>query len=101
MPDTYINTTCKVGQSVPCGEPATFVIAVTEVADTAWATEGRLGGVVGLCDRHARTAVADWDTDTCTCGDPTAYSLNPAEVVVHCADGPCYVAAAEGVGGGE
>ena len=39
--------------------------------------------------------------DTCTCGDPTAYSLNPAEVVVHCADGPCYIAAAEGVGGGE
>ena len=40
---------------------------------------------------------AAMDTKTCTCGDPTAYSLNPAEVVVHCADGPCYVAAAEGV----
>lgn len=29
----------------------------------------------------------------CTCGSRETYSLNPAEVVVHRADGPCYIAA--------
>ena len=60
MGESIIAATCKVGQQEPCGREATFVIAVTQVADTAWATDGRVGGIVGLCDVHARTAVADW-----------------------------------------
>lgn len=35
------------------------------------------------------------DTPTCSCGSD-ATSLNPAEVVVHRADGPCYIAPAVG-----
>lgn len=58
---TYINGTCRVGQVEPCGEPAVHVIAVVSVADTAWAEDGRDGGVVGLCAFHAGTAVVDWD----------------------------------------
>lgn len=34
------------------------------------------------------------ETTSCTCGSPETYSLNPAEVVVHCTDGPCYIAPA-------
>ena len=61
MSATYINTTCKVGQSEPCGKPAAWAIAVTEVADNAWVDEGRTGGVVALCEFHATTPVTEWD----------------------------------------
>lgn len=61
MAATYINATCRVGQSTPCGGEAVHVIAVTEVADTAWAEDGRQGGVIGLCDYHATTPVTEWE----------------------------------------
>jgi hypothetical protein len=35
------------------------------------------------------------ETQTCTCGSPDAYSLNPAEVLVHRVDEPCYIAEAK------
>lgn len=65
MADTYINTTCKVGQSEPCGRPAAWVIAVTEVTDTAWDKTGRTGGVVALCEEHATKPVSAWDRPRC------------------------------------
>lgn len=37
----------------------------------------------------------------CACGDPSATSLDPAEVVVHRTDGPCYIEPVVEVGGGQ
>lgn len=37
----------------------------------------------------------------CTCGSPDAYSLNPAEVVVHGRGFPCYIAPSGDTEGGE
>ena len=54
-------TVCMVGQEKPCGKPATHLIAVTVVADTAWSTEARQGGIVGLCEAHATTPVSQWE----------------------------------------
>lgn len=59
---TYIEATCQIGQSKPCGKPATYLIAVVQIADTGWgAAKGREGGVVPLCDFHATTPVSGWD----------------------------------------
>lgn len=33
--------------------------------------------------------------EACSCGAPGTYSLNPAEVVMHRQDGPCYIARRE------
>lgn len=76
MSKTYINATCKVGQSEPCGRDAVWSIAVTGVAETAWATDLRGGGVVALCEFHATTPVSKWDA-------------TPAEGPGYCGKGPC------------
>jgi hypothetical protein len=40
-------------------------------------------------------AIVEWDEKpSCTCGSPDAFSLNPAEVLVHRVDEPCYIAEA-------
>jgi hypothetical protein len=60
MDAQYTLSTCKVGQQDECGEPSTFLIAVTTVTDNGWSTDARPGGVVGLCERHASTPVKEW-----------------------------------------
>lgn len=42
-------------------------------------------------DASERTDTAE----ACSCGAPDTTSLNPAEVVVHRTDGPCYIAPAQ------
>ena len=70
-PRTYINGTCQVGQREACGQPATYAIAVMAVADVAWDSETREGGIVLLCAEHAETPIDHWHhLATATPADP-------------------------------
>jgi hypothetical protein len=56
-----ILTTCQVGQTQACGEPANNLIAVVRLVDSVWVDTWKPGGVIPLCDFHANTPTVDWD----------------------------------------
>lgn len=58
--------------------------------------EGQIERYYAAQQGHAAHQSERTDTaEACSCGAPDTTSLNPAEVVVHRTDGPCYIAPAQ------